>query len=339
MKFDALRMGGVATHSAADRAAVMRCDMARRTRLLSMAAVLMLVAGPIAAESLYKYRGENGEWIFSDRPPDDGEVAEIRDLGSGQGSTEVTVSHRFEAGGAQLVAHNRFHAPIEIALIIETIRGIADPGPDKELRWVLPPRSETPLANLTLLDEGSAPFLEYKFRYRAGDPQAEHRPPGAYRVPFSIAANFPITQAYPDVKTHTTPDSFFAVDVAMPVGTDIFAARSGVVFDVAGDHYRSGLDPAIDGPAANVVRILHDDGTYAIYAHLNWHSIRVRPGDVVRRGEYIADSGNTGFSSGPHLHFAVVRNVGLQTQSVPIVFTGADANPITPATGLALTAY
>ena len=40
---------------------------------------------------------------------------------------------------------------------------------------------------------------------------------------------------------------------------------------------------------------MHDDGTYAIYAHLNTNTIRVRPGDRVRRGQYIADSGNTGF--------------------------------------------
>ena len=90
---------------------------------------------------------------------------------------------------------------------------------------------------------------------------------------------------------------------------------------------------------ATVVRILHDDGTYAVYAHLSWNSIRVRVGDVVQRGEYIADSGNTGYSSGPHLHFAVVRNVGMAMQSVPVNFVGADSTPIAPATGSVITAY
>ena len=56
----------------------------------------------------------------------------------------------------------------------------------------------------------------------------------------------------------------------------------------------------------------------AIYAHLNWDSIRVRPGQIVKRGEYIADSGNTGVSSGPHLHFVVQRNAGLMHESLPI---------------------
>ena len=148
-----------------------------------------------------------------------------------------------------------------------------------------------------------------------------------------------MSQAYPDVVTHQTPDSFYAVDLVMPVGTDIFAARDGIVFDVASDNFRGGLDRKRDGPKANVVRILHDDGTYAIYAHLNWNSIRVRPGDRIRRGQYIADSGNTGYSSGPHLHFAVVRNVGLKLESVPIRFQGANNAPVTPSSGMILTAY
>ena len=88
-----------------------------------------------------------------------------------------------------------------------------------------------------------------------------------------------------------------------------------------------------------MVRILHDDGTYAIYAHLNTNTIRVKPGDRVERGQYIADSGNTGYSSGPHLHFAVVRNVGLRVESVPVTFLGANSVTVIPASGNLLTAY
>jgi murein DD-endopeptidase MepM/ murein hydrolase activator NlpD len=98
-------------------------------------------------------------------------------------------------------------------------------------------------------------------------------------------------------------------------------------------------DVEVDGPRANIVQILHDDGTYAIYAHLNWNSIRVKAGDRVRRGQYIADSGNTGFSSGPHLHFAVLMNAGMRIVSVPVTFQGKNESAIRPASGRALTAY
>jgi len=76
-----------------------------------------------------------------------------------------------------------------------------------------------------------------------------------------------------------------------------------------------------------------------LYAHLNWNSIRVKPGDSVLAGQYIADSGNTGFSSGPHLHFAVLKNGGLKLESVPVTFKGANASDVAPATGAVLSAY
>ena len=87
------------------------------------------------------------------------------------------------------------------------------------------------------------------------------------------------------------------------------------------------------------MRILHDDGTYAVYAHLNWNSIRVTPGDRVAAGEYIADSGNTGFSSGPHLHFAVLRNFGMRVESVPVRFRTAPGTSAEPTMGATLKSY
>jgi murein DD-endopeptidase MepM/ murein hydrolase activator NlpD len=158
-------------------------------------------------------------------------------------------------------------------------------------------------------------------------------------VPYAVGVNHVVSQAYPDITTHRTPDSHYAVDIAMPIGTDIVAARGGVVFDVASNHFQGGTDPDTYGSKANVVRILHDDGTYAIYAHLNWNSIRVQPGDVVERGQYIADSGNTGFSTGPHLHFAVVQNAGMTIRSLPVTFAAGNATAITPSRGMTLTAY
>jgi murein DD-endopeptidase MepM/ murein hydrolase activator NlpD len=153
------------------------------------------------------------------------------------------------------------------------------------------------------------------------------------------AANYPITQAYPDNATHQTVDSRYAIDIAMPVGTDVLAARGGVVFDVVGTNFRGGTNREEHLHAANIVRILHDDGTFAVYAHLNWNSIRVTPGQRVQTGQYIADSGNTGFSSGPHLHFAVQRNAGMRIEAVPVAFEGPSSRSIVPATGNVLTSY
>jgi murein DD-endopeptidase MepM/ murein hydrolase activator NlpD len=125
----------------------------------------------------------------------------------------------------------------------------------------------------------------------------------------------------------------------MPIGTHIYAARAGVVIEIASDFFEAGVDAAKDGPRANVVRILHDDGTMSLYGHLNWNSIRVVPGQRVERGEYIADSGNTGFSTGPHLHFVVQRNRGGAIISLPVQFEGASGAAIAVRAGERYTAY
>jgi len=76
----------------------------------------------------------------------------------------------------------------------------------------------------------------------------------------------------------------------------------------------------------------------SLYAHLNWNSIRVVTGQRLERGEYLADSENTGFSTGPHLHFAVQRNSGGSIVPVPIQFAGIDGGAVTLRTGDSRTA-
>jgi murein DD-endopeptidase MepM/ murein hydrolase activator NlpD len=302
--------------------------------------LLMFCSGAIAQE-LYKYQDENGDWIYSDRPPDDGQEVEARELEVTQSEDAVLVdvSHSLLGRTILLTAQNDFFAPVEIRLNITESEQIELPDPDHPMAWILPPRSETNLLQLSLAANATEPSLAYEFRHLPGDPRAVHDAEYLYRAPFVRGSDHQVTQAYPDTVTHTGSDSYQAVDIEMSVGTDVVAAREGIVFDIASKNYRNGLDAQVDGPSANVVRILHDDGTYAIYAHLNTNSIRVQPGDFVERGQYIADSGNTGFSTGPHLHFAVVRNGGLRIDAVPITFRGPNSEAIVPESGETLIAY
>ncbi len=308
--------------------------------LVVLMLVLMLAGGGVSyAQTLYKYRGENGEWTYTDRKPASNTKVEVRALESSFVQPEFSVTHEVIGTTIEFVAHNEFYAPVEVRVEFVEITGVAFPHPDQVLRWVIDPRSDQLLLNLELLQEVDAPFVEYKFEYMAGDPTASHSANAGYIAPFSAGREFPITQAFPDTMTHQTLDSVYAVDIAMPIGTDVLAARGGVVFDVASNNYRGGLDLLRDGDAANIIRVVHDDGTHALYAHLNLNSIRVKPGDRVRAGQYIADSGNTGFTSGPHLHFAVQRNAGLRVESLPVAFKGQNSVSVVPATGDALTAY
>lgn len=298
----------------------------------------LLAVAAASAQALYKYRGDDGEWIYTDRPPEEGEADEVRTLKKSPGRGDVRVSATEVGDAVRFLAENHFYAPVELRLTFTRFDGLERPRDFDDLGWVIPPKSTTEIMNLPKVP-GGAPGVEFTYEYHVGDPRAEHRPDAPYRVPYALATRFPVTQAYPDVVTHTSEASQYAVDIAMPIGTDIFAARAGTVFDVSSDNFSAGLDPAVDGPKANVVQILHDDGTFAVYAHLNWNSIRVSPGDRVVRGQYIADSGNTGFSTGPHLHFVVMKNAGLRAKSLPFQFAGRDLRAVTPVSGNDLTAY
>ncbi|MBK3596491.1 M23 family metallopeptidase [Streptomyces sp. MBT51] len=86
-------------------------------------------------------------------------------------------------------------------------------------------------------------------------------------------------------------------DFAVPIGTKVEAAHTGTVV-------KAGPNGGGDGPAyGNAIVIKHANGKYSQYAHLS--KIQVKIGDHVKTGEKIALSGNTGNSSGPHLHFEI----------------------------------
>jgi murein DD-endopeptidase MepM/ murein hydrolase activator NlpD len=184
----------------------------------------------------------------------------------------------------------------------------------------------------------ASPEVRYRWKAVLGAPGAQHLPHEPYRAPFAVGASYRISQAYPTRETHNTPDSEYAVDLALPDGTPIYAAREGTVINLRHDAFR-GSASSLMLDQANMVEILHDDGTIAVYAHLHWDSVRVQPGQHVRRGQYIADSGNTGFTTGPHLHFAVIRNAGLTPVSVPLQFSGPGGTAVTPQQDAMLTAY
>ena len=313
--------------------------MVRDRRLvLTLIATLAFCASAFA-QTLYKYRGDDGEWIYADRPPPDGDDVEARFLKRQGGRGSLAVTHSVNGSGVQFVATNRFHAPVEVRLVFEMIAGFDYPHPDDDLRWVVPARSDLVLLDLPMLGSVGAPSIRYRYVYVPGDPGAQPDGRVTYRLPYAIGTSHSVSQAYPAARTHQTRDSWYAVDFAMPVGTDVLAARGGIVFDVAATNFRGGPDEERYANLANLIRILHDDGTYAVYAHLKRNSIRVSPGDRVAAGEYIADSGNTGFSSGPHLHFSLQRNTGMRVESLPVRFRAADGSSAQPKTGERLTAY
>ncbi|MCX4676329.1 M23 family metallopeptidase [Streptomyces sp. NBC_01433] len=101
-------------------------------------------------------------------------------------------------------------------------------------------------------------------------------------------------------------------DFAVPIGTKVQAAHSGTVV-------KAGPNGGGDGPAyGNAVVIKHSNGKYSQYAHLS--KINVRVGQQVNTGQTIALSGNTGNSSGPHLHFEIRTTPNYGSALNPVSF-------------------
>ena len=122
--------------------------------------------------------------------------------------------------------------------------------------------------------------------------------------------------------SHRDDENRHAVDFTVPEGTPVLAARDGVVMQVEARFAGGGLRSTDDTARANFIRILHADGTMALYAHLAPGGVGVGAGERVRRGQRIGTSGNTGYSGGPHLHFAIQANRGLRLASIPFRMFG-----------------
>jgi murein DD-endopeptidase MepM/ murein hydrolase activator NlpD len=294
-------------------------------------------AMPTRAQTMYRYRDANGVWVYTDRKPAEEQEYQQEQIERRFEQPEVRLFQRPAADGVVLIAQSTYFAPVQIAFRVHPIENVS-PDTRRSGLTVLPPRSETELVFVRKSVENVDLRFDSEFQFIPGQPGAEHRPDQPYRLPYALSTSVRVSQAYPVVRTHGDPASQYAIDFVMPIGTDVFAARDGVVIEVASDFFESGTDFAVDGPRANVVRVLHDDGTMALYVHLNWNTIRVVPGQRVRRGEYLADSGNTGFTTGPHLHFVVQRNQGGSLVAVPLEFAGP-SGPETLVTGETYTAY
>lgn len=85
------------------------------------------------------------------------------------------------------------------------------------------------------------------------------------------------------------------LDYPAPVGTPVLAAAGGLV-----------VTQEFHAEYGNLLEIDHGNGLLTRYAHLV--AVKVRRGDLVRRGQHVAGVGNTGRSTGPHLHFEVLVN-------------------------------
>ena len=186
-----------------------------------------------------------------------------------------------------------------------------------------PPGKTTEAFTLAPGDTGQRWEYSYTNFYKLGSNVATHDDTAVYQLPFAPGAKYKVTQGYNGSFSHKG-SNLYAIDWQMPEGTPVYAARGGLVVKVRDDSDKGGESMKFD-KFNNYVLIRHEDGTLGHYCHLKKAGVVVKPGQTVRAGQLIAHSGNTGFSSGAHLHFSVFKTKdGKDRVSIPVKFRTAD---------------
>lgn len=136
-----------------------------------------------------------------------------------------------------------------------------------------------------------------------------------YKLPFKKRD---FTCAVSDPRAHFAHGKH-AIDFPLPEGTVILAPKAGIIVDIKVDSKKGGSNPKFV-KYTNYITLQHSDGEFSQYVHLKYRGALVKKRQKMREGQPIALSGNTGYSTAPHLHFQVLRlnntKVGWETLKI-----------------------
>ena len=293
-------------------------------RIAMMAAAMLIAALAIAdadAAKVYRWTDGSGVTHYGDRAPE-ASRAEVKVIPvRAEPGAIARLRIENDQGRYLAWADNRLSGPIEVMLHFNRSENVLG-RPSLPARATVAAGGTSLVAVLSAADPSRGGDFELRMESLPGDPNA--RPQDVpYQLPLR-QEKFQIEQGYGGSFSHKDAQNRYAVDFAAEIGTPVLAAREGLVMQVESDFDHAGLNMEKFGGRANFVRILHDDGAMSLYAHLKSEGALVRVGQRVRAGQQIGLSGNTGFTTGPHLHFAVQVNRGMRLESVPFRMTGPE---------------
>ena len=287
-----------------------------------LAGTLLLGMADAQAARLYRWTNRQGVTEHGDQPPTAEAVpagkVDVVHFRNPPGAL-VRLRLEYRNGRYQAWADNQLHGPAQVMLRFKHQHNVGA-QPALPASATLPARRSVWVADIGASDPLRAGDFELLLDSLPGDPAAQ-AVDYDYRLPFDYA-RVRVDQGPGGSFSHRDPQNRHAVDFALETGTPILAVRAGVVMQIESDFDKAGLNHEKYGGRANFIRIVHDDGSMAVYAHLQPEGVQVRTGQRVRKGQRIGLSGNTGFSTAPHLHFVLQVNAGMRLQSIPFRMFG-----------------
>lgn len=238
-------------------------------------------------------------------------------IGYTQGHTSnVSITSQEFKGKIEVYATNRNPIPVSIQLTF-TMKGLEKDQQVSKYQIIDNNRSPQLVAILR-----KKPNMGWTYRYDMKVYLGNFYGPGhdstyVYTLPFEKGTAHYLSQGYDGSFSHQGEN---AIDFIMPTGTSILAIRDGIVAEVV-EHNNDGCPYRSCLKMANSILIYHDDSTFSRYSHLQLNGAIVEVGDRISQGDHIAYSGNTGWSSEPHLHFSIFEiTEGNVSYSIPTKF-------------------
>ncbi len=202
----------------------------------------------------------------------------------------------------KLYASNRGHCPVTVSMGFKKLLNLKADAELPILKVIPNDGEEHLIVTLSVISSKRDSEYIFDFQYAIGNTiNTVHDEDYAYTLPFQKGKESVIGQGYHGKFSH---HNIYALDFDLIEGTEVLAARGGVVIATKEDSNSGCKNPKCKS-LANYVLIYHDDGTFGSYVHLKENGAAVKAGDKVKAGQLIGYSGNTGWSSGPHLHFEV----------------------------------
>lgn len=228
----------------------------------------------------------------------------ISALFSSQSLGKLTYTTEKVENGYLFYAENNEVMPMS-ATFVFTLENMRSSLPNNKTVLIPAKTKKFLLSTFTVIQQNKNAKFKSDSSYNFGDvTQTTFDEDYIYDLPFANGKTYLIFQGYNGKTSHQNQSS---LDFNFKTGDKIYAAREGKVVATE-EKFNSSCNTKDCAKFNNLILIQHPDGTFGEYLHLKQNGVEVNVGDDIKKGQFIGYSGNTGWSSGPHLHFGVFLN-------------------------------